>query len=244
MLTNRVGEENVNAQGYLMKIIEYNRADDIKIKFQDENGAIVNNCYANFKKGLIRNPFHKSLCGVGFIGNFNGFASHEKSYKYWESMINRCYAECSLKKAETYRDCVVCEEWLCFVNFHKWFLENYYEIDGETMNLDKDILVKNNRLYSPKTCVFVPHKINMAIVNKKASRGKLPVGVQYREKTRKHYCAYLAGRLGYFDTPIEAFYCYKKAKETELKNMADQYKDLIPKNLYDALLNYKIEVDD
>lgn len=42
-------------------------------------------------------------------------------------MLQRCYNN----KQLSYFDCEVCDEWLCFQNFAKWYEENYYEIEGE-----------------------------------------------------------------------------------------------------------------
>ena len=47
---------------------------------------------------------------------------------------------------KNYLDVTVCEEWHNFQNFAKWFYENYYEISGEKMRLDKDILIKGNKM--------------------------------------------------------------------------------------------------
>ena len=59
-------------------------------------------------------------------------------YRAWHGMLFRCSTK---NTQETYNDCSVCEEWLRFSNFKRWFDENY--IDG--FQLDKDILVKGNK---------------------------------------------------------------------------------------------------
>ena len=65
-------------------------------------------------------------------------------------------------------DCSVYEGWHNFQNFAKWYEDNYYEIEEEQMHLDKDILVKGNKVYSPDTCVFVPETINGLFVKSNA----------------------------------------------------------------------------
>ena len=86
-------------------------------------------------------------------------------------MLRRCYDEKLHKKYPTYIDCKVCEEWLNFQNFAKWYYNNYYEIENEKICLDKDILHKGNKIYSPDNCVFVPNNINVLFVKSDKSRG-------------------------------------------------------------------------
>ena len=50
--------------------------------------------------------------------------------------------------------------------------------------------------------------------------------------------------LGYFETPKEAFKSYKTFKEQYIKQVADEYKDKIPKKLYEAMYNWKVEITD
>lgn len=50
--------------------------------------------------------------------------------------------------------------------------------------------------------------------------------------------------LGYYDTAEEAFNAYKKAKEANIKSMAEEYKDRIPKEVYNSLLNYTVNITD
>ena len=42
----------------------------------------------------------------------------------------------------------------------------------------------------------------------------------------------------------EAFKQYKIMKETYIKQIADEYKDLIPSKLYNALYKYEVEITD
>lgn len=129
----------------------------IQIRFL-ETGSERAVDYRSFTQGNIKDYFQPSLGGVGFIGNVQGktrvgggSSKPIKSYAVWESMIRRCYDEKLHKRLPTYKDCTVCEEWHNFENFHKWFQDNY--IEG--FELDKDIRVQNNKLYSPETCMFV-----------------------------------------------------------------------------------------
>ena len=165
-------------------------------------------------------------------------------------MFTRCYNKNELKKHQVYEDKYVCEEWHNFQNFAKWFDENYYECnDGYLMDLDKDILFKGNNVYSPHNCVFVSHRINTLFTKRQNDRGNYPIGVVKELKTNKFMarCCTLEGRkyLGTFNTPEQAFYYgYKPFKEKYIKEVAEQYKYIIPKKLYDALYKYEVEIID
>lgn len=99
------------------------------------------------------------LFGVG-IDDFTGdLDANDWSYNVWEGMLDRCYNENSTRSRATYTDCTVAPCWHRYSDFKVWFEQNSI-IDYQ---LDKDILVPGNRVYSPDTCCFVPSNINMAV---------------------------------------------------------------------------------
>lgn len=118
----------------------------------------------------------------------------------------------------------------------------------ESQDLDKDILIKGNTMYSPETCCLAPHIINTLIINGTRARGNYPLGVYFdNEKNKFRASLAVSGeqiKLGYYDTPEEAFARYKKYKEDFIQDLAEQYKEEIPHKLYDALMNWKIEITD
>lgn len=159
-------------------------------------------------------------------------------------MIKRCY---DIKSKDYYqyggKGCIVCGEWHNFQNFAKWYDDNYYTIEGKNMNLDKDILIKNNKIYSPNSCIIVPDDINKLFTKNNKNRGNLPIGVTKKGDkyiVNLHSVKYSKS----FDTPEEAFYSYKQIKEKYIKQIADEYKDRIPKKLYDAMYKWEVEITD
>lgn len=165
----------------------------------------------------------------------------------WKSMINRCYNKKAVSRRITYQNCHVCSEWLTFGNFKKWVEDpkNGYQ-DG--YHLDKDILVKGNREYSPNTCCFVPNEINVLLTRRQNRRGKYPIGVSL---VRGFYVANVSInsrqiRIGSFRTPQEAFYAYKFAKEKHIKELAERYfqDGKITEKVYNALIKYEVDIDD
>lgn len=248
---DRVGMRGINSEGCEMIIVEYISYNNITVEFQDEYKARVNRTYNNFKKGNIKNPYFKSVYAVGYlgIGKFkstkNGKITRE--YDMWHSMLSRCYCDKYQDNYPTYKGCEVCRDWHNFQNFAKWYHENYYEIDGQRMCLDKDILVKGNKIYSPETCIFVSNDINLLFIKNDRVRGDCPIGVAKKNGRFRSYVSIGTIKqihLGMFDTQEEAFNVYKNFKEKYIKQVADEYKDKIPKKLYDAMYNYKVEITD
>jgi hypothetical protein len=163
-------------------------------------------------------------------------------------MIHRSYSDKLQIKQPAYKGCTVAEEWHNFQTFAKWFDENYYEVEGERMELDKDILVKGNKHYSPETCVFVPKTLNTLLIKASVRRGLLPIGVSKNNGKYQANCYNTSvGKLEYlgrFDNPEDAFLVYKEYKEQNIKKVAEDYKSRIPEILYSALVNYKVEITD
>lgn len=161
----------------------------------------------------------RKIYGIGYYNDSNGntkISSSLPSYRTWCRMLERCYSADFLKRRPTYRGCTVCEEWQNLYNFNKWYEENYYTIPGQRMNLDKDILAKGNKIYSPETCIFVPSDINMVFTKADSIRGDLPIGVYY-DVGHNGYVARVSfkGKQVYLKQckcPIEAFLYYKKTK--------------------------------
>ena len=166
-----------------------------------------------------------------------------KAYGRWIEILRRCYNDTHTLRYAKYLDCYVSEEWKLFSNFLKWFKENYIKCYA----IDKDIIKKGNKCYCADFCCFVPQRINNLIINRSNHRGVLPIGVS---KQGEKYIAMLGGNLnkylGTFDTPEDAFNAYKSAKETYIKQVAQKYYDAgkITRRVYDALMNYKVEITD
>ena len=247
---NRIGEKKTNTFGSKMKIINYKNANDIDVYFPEYDWVYKNTSYKAFKKGNIKCPYEKRYRDVGYIGEGKYKPTkdnkHIESYDIWNSMLQRCYDEKRRKSYPTYENCKVCDEWHNFQNFAEWYEKNYYEIEGEKMHLDKDILFKGNKIYSPKTCIFVPEKINYLFTKSDKARGDLPIGVRYCGNKYQARCNNHGEsiHLGSYNTIEDAFQIYKEYKENVIKQVADEYKGLIPQKLYMTMYKYKVEVTD
>ncbi len=192
-----------------------------------------------------RSAMEPVMCGIGYRGSENVDCKSE-SYLKWHDMLVRCYNEKFHERQPQYKGCTVCEEWLNYSNFKVWYDQN--KIDGMLLDLDKDILFKGNKVYSPETCCFVPHAINTLFLSKKESRGDCPIGVHF-DKSKGKYRAEMSFmgeqiKLGTFGTAESAFARYKEYKEDFIQDIAEQHRDEIPDKVYEAMLNWKIEIDD
>lgn len=189
--------------------------------------------------------FQKLIFGVGINDIY--CIDNKKILSTWRSMIERCYDTEYQETRPSYKGCSVCKEWHILSNFKQWYEnpENGYK-DG--YHLDKDILVKGNKIYSPETCCFVPTEINTLLVNSRSRRGALPVGVtQSGNRYIAKYSRYKRHiNIGSFPSPELAFAAYKHARESYIKEVATTYynRGEITKKVYDALMNYKVEITD
>ena len=264
---DRTGETNVSNEGCAMKIVEYNNCDDITIQFEDEYKYRLHTYYQAFKKGKCKNPFYPSAHGHGYLGvDKNGSVPKTKEFKdgkwcstwkyhKWQSILQRCFDNRFKEKYPTYKDATCNDRWLCFANFledleilkqeHNWS-------NDEKLNLDKDILHKDNKVYSLENCVLVPDYINFLFTKNNAKRGEYPIGVCYNKQRKKYQARCRINgkqtRLGYYNTIEQAFNAYKIAKENEIKRIADECvsKGYVTKDsrLYNAMISYQIEIDD
>ena len=253
---DRTGEEKVNSFGSKVTIKEYRSAMDIDIYFPEYNWTFKHATYQSFKNGTIKCPYEPRIYGVGFIGE-GKYKTKEngkinKNYDVWHSALERCYDPKYQEREPAYKGCKVEEYLLNFQHMAEWIEENYYEVPGEKMCLDKDILCKGNKVYSRETCIFVPQKINNLFIKRNNLRGNSPIGVSptssgnYRVLCHDGYGKYIY--LGSYSTKEEAFRVYKEYKEEVIKETIDLYKGKIPEPHYsrlkEAMYNYEVEIDD
>lgn len=233
-----------NNFGTSMKIIDYRNCDNIVVEFQDQYKCQKNTTYVNFRRGQVKNPYDKTACGVGYIGEGKYITKENgrstKLYSCWVHMIERCYYEKNRNLHQSYYGtCSVCDEWLNFQVFAKWHEDHSYKVN-ERLHVDKDIMFPGNKVYSPDKCILVPQRINELFTYKPKDNG-LPVGIR-KTNNGKYGARYCNCNLGTFDTLEEAYKKYAEKKEEVIKQIAEQYKGIIPPELYSALLRYKVDI--
>lgn len=138
-------------------------------------------------------------------------------YSKWSNMIERAYSMAFHTRHPSYTDVVVCEEWLTFSKFRKWM----YGQDWEGKHLDKDLLFKDNKVYSPNTCVFIEGIVNTFVSSCSRGRGGLLLGCCLSAKIKGERNIRARCRdpfkenqdyIGLFDTEIEAHFAWKYQK--------------------------------
>ena len=232
------------------KILKYNNARNVEIQFL-KTGFETTAQLGDIKIGKVKDKYLPSVCGVGIVGikyPISEGGVQIKEYTLWNSMLKRCYSDCSKKKRPTYEGCEVSDKFKSYEYFYEW-CNKQIGFNNKGWQLDKDLLVKGNKIYSEDSCVFLPNEINLLLTKRTASRGNHLIGVYYH-KRGKVFMAQVSKnkgkpeRLGFFNTELEAFNAYKTAKESFIKEQAEKWKSQIDIRAYNALMNYQVEITD
>ena len=232
------------------KILKYNDKKNVEIRFL-KTGFETTVQLGSIRNGYVKDRYAPSVYGVGVVGTkypirVNGVLT--KEYVLWQSMLKRCYSDDFKKKHPTYEYCEVSDKFKSYEYFYEW-CHKQIGFCNEGFELDKDLLVKGNKVYSESTCVFIPSEINLLLIKREASRGKHLIGVSW-SNTNKAFMAQVSKNkgksehLGFFNTELEAFNVYKKAKESFVKEQAEKWKGKIDDRAYNALMNYEVHIDD
>ena len=232
------------------KIVKYNNARGVEVQFLKTRFEMTVEL-GSIRKGEVKDPYAPSVYGVGITGTkylttINGV--NTKEYKLWTGMLERCYNDAYKKQRPTYEGCEVSDNFKSYEYFYEW-CHSQIGFGNEGWHLDKDLLTKGNKVYSEDSCIFIPNEINLLLTRREALRGKHLIGV-YWCNTKKAFVAQVnknkgkRENLGSFNTELEAFNVYKKAKESFVKEQAEKWKDQIDIRAYKALMNYQVEITD
>lgn len=148
-------------------------------------------------------------------------------YAKWARMLRRCYSKSVHEERPTYADCFVCDEWKVFSAFKSWMEQQ----DWQGKELDKDILIPGNKIYSPEACCFVDARTNTFITDCGASRKEGLIGTYY-DKPRRLFMAQVSNvfsgkreRLGRFKDELDAHLAWKNRKHELACQLADLQTD-------------------
>jgi len=148
-------------------------------------------------------------------------------YEAWKNMLVRCYDPRYHAKQPTYIGCSVAPEWHGFMAFRAWMIrQNWVGND-----LDKDILVPGNKVYSPQTCVFISSGLNNFTTDSASARGEWPTGVyldKHNGKFKAQCCNPFSGKqeyLGLFTCPDAAHEAWRARKHELSLQLAEQQTD-------------------
>ena len=234
------GQRFKNNVGEWAEVVEYRDSSSITIVFDGYPEYRKEASSGVLKTGKFKNCAAPSVYGVGFSGE-TGSLDCKNTISIWSGMICRCYSDTFKEKSSAYIGCTVSDDWLRLENFYLW--HTTHKFYGLGYELDKDLLVKGNKVYSAETCCLIPNEINVAIVVNRKSKSGLPLGVG---TTGNRYCSYIryngGGKnyLGAYDTPEEAHNVYVKAKEEYIHSLAEKWKGKIEDRAYQALMNWTV----
>ena len=227
-------------------ITKYINHQEVYVKFL-ETGYETKAYFGNIKKGIVRDRSVPSILDVGVVGDevtkVNG--NRLKEYNLWQALLSRCYCDKFHVKCPTYKDCSVSDNFKYYPYFKEWCNNqigfNVLDDKGSHFELDKDLLIKGNKVYSEDTCCFIPREINVALIYNQTKKGNHPIGVSYSKVNNKFVVYVKKGEgsreyLGYFEDASVAFLAYKASKEAYLKELANKWKDKIDLRVYEALI--------
>lgn len=179
--------------------------------------------------------YHRGLCGVGYSGmKMNTEMRHSVSYYKWKNMVQRCYDKKIHKKYKPeYKDKSVCEEWLNYSNFRIWFDEHYVQCKNNQIDLDKDLLVQGNKVYSPETCVFLLHYQNTMF--ERSAKDKI-----YEKEDGTFVIG--GGKKKTYATLKEAEDIVCERNQNRIESVAEKCKGSIPMCAYEAMLNWDVRL--
>lgn len=243
-----VGEVYENNVGLKFVVIEYNGCNDVKVKFVDSSYTTFSTTN-NIRSGSVKDKMSPSVYGVGVVG-VNSISTNQKphqEYVFWNSMLQRCYDLSYQLKRPTYIGCTSSDNFKYYPYFKDW-CNNQVGFGNKGWCLDKDILVKGNKLYSEDTCCFVPREINSLFALSGNARGLNPIGVQFNLE-EGNYSARVSRdgkhcHIGTYETKEDAFLGYKEAKELQIKSVAKRWFGKIDQNVFNALMTYEVGILD
>ena len=162
-------------QGYHIKVISAKSFAQVTYQFQDQFGYIGTTTIQNIRKGEVRNPYHMNEFG-GYLGE-GPYTGNKPLYRIWYNILiratgNRYRYQC-FDKTQQYQNCKFCSEWKNYNSFAHWYSTSLsklnsafdYEVDKDLLYPAYKHLTEGYKLYSPATCVLIPHDLNILLIN-------------------------------------------------------------------------------
>jgi len=229
MNTVKVGDVFKTKQGECT-VIEYNNAFNVTVEFNDKWMYQTSVEAVQLRKGSVKNVFFPSVSGIGYIGEGDFSCKNTYEYRLWLKLI----------KNHSKGVMILDSKWFDLQEFCLWCEKN--KKDGWTLSME--ILKSVRKEVNENTICFLPILIFGAISEPYKRDKELPIGV-YLLKNKKGYCSKVrmykrVKCLGSYNTPQEASDAYIKSKESYVKELALEYKYLLPIEVYDALMSWKV----
>ena len=167
------------------KVLKYNDSKNVEIQFLNTGHETVARL-DNIKSGLIKDPYLSSVYGVGIFGTKYSsilMSLLQKEYELLTHMLQRCYSTSLKKKSPTHEGCEVSDNFKSYEYFYEWRHSQVgFGIEG--FELDKELLIKCNKVYSESTCAFLPKEINSVLTKSTAIRGEYLIGTHWSSSNK------------------------------------------------------------
>lgn len=238
----KVGDRFESTKCGWYTVTKYESFKKVTIRF-DRTGYTSGYNGSQVLKGCVLDKLAPIRSGVGFmgVGKYTSKVDgvYTGAYQTWANMIERCYGTDYTKRSKTYEGCSTSEDWHNFQNFADYYNKNY----KEGYHLDKDLLIKNNKIYSAETCVFVPRYLNAFVNDHRGGRGGCKIGVYLRSsKKGLTYVSQISSlkgvqlHLGHYATEDEAYSAWLDAKLHQAFNYKEDM-DKIDDRIYPTIVN-------
>ena len=145
-----------------------------KVKFLNTGNENWFSAY-EIRKGNIKDLYAKTFFNIGYLGDYQNFGLKKTVIKKlltrWGCMIKRCYDKDNHKySAYMGKGVTVDERWFCFANY----IEDVIKIQGYSeegilnskIQLDKDFLSNDKKIYSKDTCIWLTQQQNNELFRK------------------------------------------------------------------------------
>lgn len=227
--------ETISRQGISLQLQKYKLRGDPEMVERLESAKKIMTAKKNDAE-LLCFLNGELLYGVGVYekGRHSAYdrATGKKSYGYslWESLLEKSHYDETGKHT-------VSAKFHKFQDFVVW-AKNQCGFGAEGFQLNKELLVKNNTVYGPDTCIFLPKEVCRAINLCEGRRDNLPSGVYLHKATGKYIAKFNSKHVAFCATAEEAEEACKDAKKKRLNELAEKYKGQVDNKAYLALINY------
>lgn len=231
-------------------VIGYEGYKKVLVKFIDGTETYCRS--GDLLNGEVWNPMQPSKFGRGFFGQGPHLHSigkvTTKEYSTWGGIFYRLFDEKALERKPTYKEVGIVQDWYNFQEYAEW-CQWQKGFKNEGWQLDKDLINKGSKEYSPENCCWVPREVNMALISQKKQRGSLPIGVTTAGhrmlKYRAQWCEGSGQQYSPIMTdPMACYEIYKKNKERYMHSLAAKWAGLIDERAEYALSVFEVDIND
>lgn len=173
--------------GHTFRVIKFNNSRNVRIEFI-ATGYQTTVQAGNAIRGTVMDKLAPSVWGLGYIGAGKYKAKiknkNTPAYEAWNGIFKRCYSLKYQEKKPTYAGCSVDPVWFNFQTFAEWYYASYFA----GCQVDKDILVEDNKVYGPTTCLLVTQAENIEKASAKSYVLLSPEGQKTEVYNLRKFC--------------------------------------------------------